>query len=153
MGRCGRHGEIGVVACVAKGESHLLGHTLYFKGEDMLLCHYIGYTCWNHSQILATCEHSGCLHQCGQAAHGILTPEIVVAVVEEILMQAHVGLLLLFVELLIHRGLVAFDARHIALFIGVTNEEYILGILFVCCLLFGIKAESERGDLLLAIWF
>ena len=88
MGGGGADAEVRVVLRVAELHARALRHSLDFKRENLQLRHHGGHAVRDHPEVLAAGKHIGGMKQGRELAHGGLAPEIVVATVEEVVVQA-----------------------------------------------------------------
>ena len=126
MGRGGTYRVIGIVGGIVHAASIGLGHTLYLERENAQLIHNGRYTSGNHTEVFATDEHIGTVYQGRKFLHRLAIPEVIVAMIVEVVMQSIEGLTLVLGERLERLGLETIDAGMIATgLVGVLNEEHI----------------------------
>lgn len=106
----GANREVGVVGWGAKTFPVLFGHTLEFKGKDLETLHDDGDGGGNHAKVLATDEHTALVQQGSKVFLGILFPEIVVAIKEEVVGQRFEDPLLVVGQAAIAVGFLEHDA-------------------------------------------
>ena len=59
-------------------------HTLHLQGQDLLVIHHAGHAVRNHAKVLPASQHPRTGKQLRELAHGIIRPEIIMPVIEEI---------------------------------------------------------------------
>ena len=91
VGGDGADGTVGIPFGVSELLAGVLRHALYLEREDAQLVHYPRHAGRNHAEVFAADEHAGGLRQLREFLHGLLSPEIVVAVVVVLVVQAVEG--------------------------------------------------------------
>ncbi len=121
--------EIGIAGRLGKIFRRVFRHSLDLEAEDVQLVHHRGDAGRNHSEVLAAGEHSRGAEQGGQFAKCALAPEVVVAMVEEILIEGPETIFLPLFELPESLAVPGVDTRMVpALLAGILDEELTLRI-------------------------
>ena len=95
VGAGGAYAHVGIAGGIAEGRRRVLGHPEYLEREDSQVVedarHAFGY----HAEILSAGEHIGGGYDLWKLAQGRFPPELIVPFVEEMVVDAVEGCLLL----------------------------------------------------------
>ena len=94
-----------------EGLVRILRHTLDLEGEYPLRVHHLRHASRDHAEILAAGKHSGRAKQLRQLAHRLMLPELIVAAIEEVIIQFVERPPLPVVQFLERLGVAAIDTR------------------------------------------
>ncbi len=127
VGRGGAYRVVGVAPCVAECRSGVFGHALYLERQYFELLHHSRHAGRNHTEVFGASEHIGRIYQRGQLPHCLVVPERIVAVVEEVVVEAVEAPAFIVVERAVYICVLCRDSRVVlAFFNGVFDEEHIV---------------------------
>ena len=109
MGRERSHTAIGITIQMRELKTILFGHGLYFQRQDTEVIQHMRDAIRQHTQILCTTEHLCLTDSSLETMDGMLSPEEVMALIEEIIVKSHIGVLLFCSQSLIDRLLPSSD--------------------------------------------
>ena len=104
----------------------LLRHRLYLQREDTQLIHHPRHAVGDHTKIFRTDKHACGLCQSRQFLHGLLIPELVVAVIEVVVVETVEISLLLFRQPLVCRLVLHGYTRMPAVIAFMVNKEQVV---------------------------
>ena len=107
MGREGGDASVGITVEMRKLIARMLRHRLNLQSQDTELVEYGLHTIGEHPQVLSTTEHLCLGEDLRQTTDGMMSPEEVMTLVEEIVVKAHVGILLFPTQGIIYRFLIS----------------------------------------------
>src|SRR5574344_1566446 len=106
-------------------EAHciVLRHRLYLKTQDAQLVHHPWHAVGHHTEVFGTYEHTCCLCELRHLFHCLLIPELVVATIEIVVVEAVEIILVVVPELLVDEVELHSDTRMELVGIFVVAQE------------------------------
>ena len=112
---------------IAELLARIFGHALNVERENLQCAHHSGNAVGNHAEVFGACEHRRGVDDGRELPHGFAIPEVVVAMIEEIVVEAVERPAFVVVEVTVYVGELGGDARMVfAFFHRVFNEEYLI---------------------------
>ena len=96
--RYGTYRTIGIAVDVAEAHCGRLWHALQLEAEYFQLVHHPRHTVGHHAEVFSTYQHACRLHQLRQFLHCLTIPELVVAMIVVVVVEAVERLLIVVVE-------------------------------------------------------
>ena len=94
VGEYGAYGAIWVFGKHAKLHVHIFRHRLDFEAENAELVDDPWHTIGHHAEVFGTHEHTGGFHKAWEFLHCLTIPEVVVATIEVVVVEAVEGFLI-----------------------------------------------------------
>ena len=105
-----------------------LWHTLDLEREDSEVRHHLRHCCRDHSEVLTACEHSCRIKECRKLLHGLVLPELIVATIEEVVIETVEGRTAICVQPLVALGSLRTDLRMVVTGLArILHEEVEVG--------------------------
>ena len=126
MGRERSHTAVRIAIQMRELKAILLGHGLYLERQDTQVIQHMRDTIGQHAQILGTTEHLRLTDGSLETVDGILSPEEVMTLVEEVVVESHISILLLGSQRLIDGFLPGSDTGVVHLRLsGILHKQHI----------------------------
>lgn len=125
MRACGYDAECGTVDYVVETQAAASGHPFNLEREDFQAVHHIGYAGGHEAEVFAARQEVGFARKDGQFLQGFVAPELLVAFIEVVVVQAAVGFLTGGRESLTGRSVVASEAGVPAVAVVVGEEKHV----------------------------